>query len=130
MCSSNSKRMRMRTLRAFDPTVRCAVEQSCRSCSSKAVLFDRLTKSSRNETKGGLYVVDLPRVCRDQLASQLKHDSRCPDDGCHGLVSLRNIKALEDFVHPTIAALCDRVSLMVTIKGMAHPAFRIGARTS
>ena len=90
---------------------------------------DRLSEVQRGETKGGVYMVEVPNIRQDQSAPQLIYDPQHPDADARGFVSLPNVNVVEEMVNLITASRSYEagVTVMQTLKGMAQSALSIGA---
>jgi flagellar basal-body rod protein FlgC len=89
----------------------------------------RLTEVETDNTKGGVYMVEVPSIRQDPSAPQQIYDPQHPDADERGFVSLPNVNVVEEMVNLITASRSYEagVTVMQTLKGMAQSALSIGA---
>jgi flagellar basal-body rod protein FlgC len=89
----------------------------------------RLSEVQNGETKGGVYMVEVPSIRQDQSAPQLIYDPQHPDADARGFVAMPNVNVVEEMVNLITASRSYEagVTVMQTLKGMAQSALSIGA---
>jgi flagellar basal-body rod protein FlgC len=92
-------------------------------------IAERLSEVRRSETRGGVYMVEVPFIRTDQTQPQLIYDPNHPDADVRGFVSLPNVNVVEEMVNLITASRSYEagVTVMQTLKGMAQSALSIGA---